>query len=152
MDLKSKKGYALIMALFFVIISAITSLGLYTYAYYVSNQVGIQEPASSRRYYASIGGARYAYILLKDPLVNLKGSPSAAPYVTGGGITTLAHDGETVTLTITSTSALGIDLDLMGNETLTITIQEYDPVNPPDPLKDPAWAPGNYKLTSGLTP
>lgn len=128
------------MAILFMIASAIASLGMYTYAYHVSKQIAIQEPAHNRKYYAAIGGARYAYILLDNPTVNLS---STAQDVTSGGITTPAHNGETVTLTIRPTSAnIGPDLNLSGTDTITITITEYN-----DPVSTP-WAENNYMVVT----
>lgn len=138
MNLKSKKGYALVLAILFMIISAITSVGLYTYAYHVSKQIAIEEPVHNRKYYASIGATRYAYILLENPKVNLG---PAAQYVTSGGITTDEHDGENVVLSITpSIAGIGADLNLIGNDSITITILEYN-----DPVSTP-WSENNYMV------
>jgi len=67
MNLKSKKGYALVMALLFVIILAISSLGLYRSVEYLAKEIRIKETKHIRGYYYGIAGLRYAAILLRDP-------------------------------------------------------------------------------------
>jgi len=137
-----KEGIVLALALYFIIIAAITSFGIYAYSSYIVEQVKINKSSFTRGYYYAIAGGRYMYVLLGDPLNKLKGpTPGpAAPYVTSGGITTLPHDGETVTLTITPGSALGTDLKLNSNELITILIEEWKTGS--------AWTDGNYRVTT----
>ena len=70
---------------------------------------------------------------------------TASPYVTSGGITTLQHDGETVTLFFSNGSSnFSTDINLYGNDELTITVTEYN-IN--YPALTP-WAVDNYQLTA----
>ncbi len=126
MRISHKKGFVLALAIYFMILAAITSVGMYAYAGYIMREVGIGKKASVRGYYCAVAGARYAYILLKDPVAKL--GPTS-PYVTSNGITTLEHNGEIVTLTIGQSSGLGQDLLLYGDDALTVTVEEnsYNP-------------------------
>ena len=143
-----KKGFILVLAIYFLIIAAITSIGMYAYAYYIARQVWIGKMTSTRGYYCAVAGARYAYILLKDPLDYLMTPNGHLPdpniTITGGSITTLPHNGETVTFTITPGSTLWLDLNMQGNDTLTVTIEEWN-----TGITD--WTDGNYRVTATFT-
>lgn len=67
MNIKSKKGYALIMAIIFIIILAISSIALYNSVTHVGRDLKIKEKRYVRGYYATIAGLRYASILLRNP-------------------------------------------------------------------------------------
>lgn len=67
MNVKSKKGYALALAMIFVILLSISGLTLFTYTEYLVKEVRIQETGSIKGHYAAIAGLRYAAILLRDP-------------------------------------------------------------------------------------
>ena len=133
--ISDKKGFVLALAIYFVILAVITSIGLYTYSGYIVREAGIAKEVSVRGYYCAVAGVRYASILLKNPTTNLK---KGSPYVTSGEITTLAFNGETVTLTINQGSSLGQDLLLSGNDSLIVTITEYNTGAP--------WAPNSYQV------
>ena len=141
MNMISKKGSILVLVLFFAVLSMIASAGLYFFAYHLSREVIVSE-SSMRKYYAAVAGSRYGYILLKDPVGNLDpGAASHDPNITGGGLSTVAHDGETVTLTITPTSAFGRNIGLRNGETLTVLIKEWD-------TGVTEWDDGNYNVRS----
>ena len=61
----NKNGSVLIMAIIFVIVAIITSIGLYGSAYYAFKTHGMDDVKRARGYYAALGGIRYATILLK---------------------------------------------------------------------------------------
>ena len=71
MVIKSKKGYALILAMVFLIILGISSIGLYTSTTHFARETGVEEVLYTRGYYASIAGLRLAATLLEDPTANL---------------------------------------------------------------------------------
>jgi hypothetical protein len=75
----SKKGYALIMALYFIIISAITSVVIYAYSYHISKEVSVSEVDYQKGYYAAVSALRYMSILLKDPHGNFDFSDTGGP-------------------------------------------------------------------------
>lgn len=105
MKLGSKKGFALAMALYFVVITGITSIGIYTYAFYVARESAVEGPGSIRGYYMAIAGLRYAAILLKDPTANF--NFNNGPVTLSGQAYTDFED----------------NLGLSGNETLTVTVE-----------------------------
>ena len=133
-----KKGFVLALAIYFVILATITSVGIYAYSEYIMREAGIGKVSSTRGYYCSVAGARYAYILLQN-------QTSA----TGFGFVTAAMNSETKTLTIgPSSTGLGHDLNLSGNDTLTITAQECTATGS-NPDNDPNWNLANpYKVTA----
>ena len=67
MKIKSKKGFALAMAIMFLIILMISSIGLYLSTEFLAKETRGQEIEYIRGYYAAMAGLRYAYILLRDP-------------------------------------------------------------------------------------
>ena len=69
MNIKSKKGYALVMASIFIIILAISSIALYNSVTHVGRDLKVKEKRYVRGYYATIAGLRYASILLRNPNV-----------------------------------------------------------------------------------
>ena len=110
-----KKGFILALALYFVILATITSVGIYAYSEHIVREARIGKTSSARGYYCSVAGARYAYILLQNPETNFGFNK---PGRTG-------FDGETYTFTIgPSSTGLGHDLNLSGNDTITITVTE----------------------------
>ncbi len=135
MKIKPNKGFALAIAIYFMIFCLITSIWLYSISYYITNEVRVQEASSVRGYYTSMAALRYAYILLKDPVTNF-------------GFLTPAHNGEPKTITVLKTSPLGIDLRLGGNDALSITavegksgVTDHDFPNRKD---------GEYKVTASF--
>ena len=116
-NISHRRGYALIMALAFIIIACITSVGIYSYSLSIVREVRIEKKAATRSYYCSVAGARYAQIALKDP-----------KDVTKFGFTDTTFNGEIKTITITGHAAgtLGADLNFSGNDTLTITATEIN--------------------------
>lgn len=78
MNIKCKKGYALIAVMVFVIISTIASFALYVSVENLTKEIRIQEVGYIRGYYAAIAGLRYAAILLRDPEGNLEFTNSGA--------------------------------------------------------------------------
>ena len=155
MRVKSNKGQILAIVIFFIIVSVITSVALYYWAFSISKEVAIQSPEHMRNYYAAVAGQRFAAILLKDPETNLNDGPQLpAPIsytIDGGttgeggrmGITTLPHNGETVTLRIPHGSSFGTDIKLGNNKTMFIEIKEYDPEN----AANTPWTANEYNVT-----
>lgn len=115
MKLKSKKGFALAYVMYFIIIAAITSVGVYSHACYLSKETAVRKPVSLRSYYAAIAAQRYVLILLKNP--------TAEPL----SLQTAAFDGESVIRDITD--SLRQPLGLKTNEHITVTITEKGPGN-----------------------
>jgi hypothetical protein len=112
MRLSSKKGYIMAMAIYYVIIAALTSVGVYSYAYYISKEIKVDDVSHIKGYYSGMGGLRYASILLRDPTSATGFGFSANP----------PPAGQSRTITIASTTAvIGADLGLTGRNTLTIT-------------------------------
>ena len=118
-NISRKSGYALMLALLFVIVAAITSFGIYSYSEYIARDVRIAKKITTKGYYYSVAGARHAMILLKDSVANF-------------GFSTEAFNGEVKTITITGSAAgtLGADLGFSGSDTLKITAREYNPALP----------------------
>lgn len=110
MRIRSKKGFALAYTMYFVMLAAIASIGVYSHAYYLSKEAQIQKPASLRGYYAAIAAERYAAILLKNP--------TAEPLA----FTDEAFNGESRSVPIPS--ELKQALELKDNESLTVTVTE----------------------------
>ena len=116
MNLISRKGFVLPIVIFFIILSFITSIGLYAACYYISKEIAIDEPNYIRGYYAALAGARYAYILLRDPTS-----------VTGFHFDTTWSAGESRTLYIHSDQNHGAfknNIGLRDNDALIITATE----------------------------
>src|SRR3989338_4375536 len=67
----SRRGAILIIIMIFMVIVAITSLGLYNYIYNLFKAQGMVEVERIRGYYAAFGGLHYARVLLRDPVGNL---------------------------------------------------------------------------------
>lgn len=136
MNISRNNGYAIMAALLFVIIAAITSVGIYAYSGYIAREVRINKNSAARGYYYSVAGARYAQILLKDPATNF-------------GFSTTAFNGEAKTVTVTGSAAgtLGADLNFSGNDTLTIKASEY---NAGDPSSTP-WEVNSYQVETSFT-
>lgn len=83
MNIKNKKGYALIMAIIFIIILAISSIALYNSVTHVGRDLKIKEKRYVKGYYAAIAGLRYASILLRNP---------AALTFNGNNVCTVSQD------------------------------------------------------------
>jgi len=66
MNIKSTKGYALVMAIIFMIILGVSSVVLYNSIAHVGKGLKVKERQYVRGYYATIAGLRYASILLRD--------------------------------------------------------------------------------------
>lgn len=108
MNIKSQKGFALGFAVFFVVLAAISSVAMYSAAFYLSNEVTVKDLNSVRGQYISMAGLRYAKILLKDPVANFGST---------------VNDGQPHTLTFSpgDGKSLTSDLSLTGNDSLKIT-------------------------------
>ncbi|MDP2929213.1 MAG: hypothetical protein Q8O01_04025 [Candidatus Omnitrophota bacterium] len=118
-----KRGFVLIMATLFIVIAVVASVGIYSYSEYIVHEVRTEKKAAAKSYYCAVAGARYAQIVLKNPMD-----------VARFGFTTAAFNGETKTMTITGHAAgtLGEDLDFRGNDTLTITATEINTTDNPN--------------------
>jgi len=132
-NISHKSGFVLIMATLFIVIAVVASVGIYSYSEYIVHEVRTEKKAAAKSYYCAVAGARYAQILLKNPVANF-----------GSGITDTAFNGEIGTKTITgrATGTLGEDLNFSGNDTLTITATEY---NTATPASTP-WEVNNYQV------
>jgi hypothetical protein len=161
-NISRKNGFALALAIYFMILAAITSIGVYAYSSYIVREAKIDKGASVRGYYAVVAGARLAYILLKDPqtfLVTNKSYVTTKPgYST---LTTPQHDGQKVFLTINPSSTyngLGYELELRSGEKLEVTVEEYnsadhaimDEYNTDNP-SSPQWTPDHYRVIATFT-
>ena len=136
-NISYKRGYVLLMALLFIIIAVITSIGIYAYSGYIAREVRIDKRTATRSYYYSVAGARYAQILLKDPMA-----------AGGFGFSSEAFDGEEKSVAITGNAAgtLGGDLGFSGADTLTITATEYT-AGPPAS----SWEANSYEVKTLFT-
>ena len=115
MNIRSQEGFALGFAIFFVVLAAISSVAMYSAAFYLSNEVTAKDVDSVRGHYISMAGIRYAKILLKDPIAGFGFSSDPPP---NGQIRTLTFspgDGKSFTS----------DLGLTGNDLLTVTATYY---------------------------
>lgn len=126
MKLRSKKGYALAYTMYFILLAAVTSVGVYNHAYYISKEAHVQKPVSLRGYYAAIAAERYAAILMKNPQANFGFDAE--------------FNGETVTIGLPE--ALRQDLCLRSSEDLAITVTEYNSTSP----QETPWAPNTYEV------
>ena len=64
----NKKGFILIVVAIFLVVAAITALGLYNSVYFVSKTQGIDEVKRIRGYYAASSGLSYANVILMNPV------------------------------------------------------------------------------------
>ncbi|MCX5666867.1 MAG: hypothetical protein NTY34_00920 [Candidatus Omnitrophica bacterium] len=138
MNIRSGKGFALAMAIYFMLVCLISSIALYTTSYYLTKEVVIQEESSTRGYYAALAGLRYADMALKD----LAAAP--APKFAFGSA---AHNGEISTINISKATVIGQEIGLDDNDVLTITATEWSSAAPTDP-DFPNWADGEYRVTA----
>lgn len=130
MNIKSQKGFALGLAISFVVLAAISSVAMYGAAFYLSNEVAVKDVDSIKGHYISMAGLRYANILLKNPT-------TAQP--AGFGFSSIPSDGESHTLTYSpGDGSLGTDLNLTGNDLLTVTATYYS-------------ATGSYTVSASFT-
>lgn len=114
MNIKSQKGFALGFAIFFVVLAAISSVAMYSAAFYLSNEVTVKDLNSVRGHYISMAGIRYAKILVKYPMT--------APPAGFGFTSDPPPNGESRPLTFSpGDGRLGTDLSLTGNDLLTVT-------------------------------
>ena len=67
MNIKHTKGYALVMAIIFMIILSVSSIVLYNSVTHVGRELKIKEKQYVKGYYAAVAGLRYASIVLRDP-------------------------------------------------------------------------------------
>ena len=119
MNIRSQKGFALGFAIFFVVLAAISSIAMYSSAFYLSNEATMKDLNSVRGHYISMAGLRYAKILLKTPTTDqpagfdFSGDPPP--------------DGESRTLTFSPGDGKSFtsDLSLTGNDLLTVTATYY---------------------------
>lgn len=143
MDIKSKKGFVLAMAIMFTIIAMMLSIGLYTSVEHVVKETKLHEREYVKGHYAAIAGLRYAAILLRNP-VSLFGDTDhdGEAYVVVGD----EHDPNFGTGNPTTEDFFqDIGAGLIGNTPLTITITEYDPLNP-------EWTQDEYQVTAAWNP
>ena len=112
MNIRSQKGFALGFAIFFVVLAAISSIAMYSSAFYLSNEVTVKDLNPVRGHYISVAGLRYAKILLKEPVANF------GPNVNDG----LPH---TLTFQPGDGKSFTSDLSLTGNDLLTVTATYY---------------------------
>jgi len=131
-----RRGFALVLALVFIVVACITSIAVYSYSLHIVRNVRIEKKAATRSYYYCVAGARYAQILLKDPVANF-------------GFTDEAFNGETRTITRTGNTAgsLGADLGFNSSDTLTIKATEYDTGNP----TSTPWQVNSYQIDVSFT-
>ncbi len=66
--MNNRRGFAIVMAMIFLIVAAIASLGLYNSVYFVNKAQGIDEVRRIRGHYAASAGLSYASVILKDPV------------------------------------------------------------------------------------
>ena len=118
MNIRSQKGFALGFAIFFVVLAAISSVAMYSSAFYLSNEVTVKDLNSVKGHYISVSGLRYAKILLR--------SPTTAPPA-GFGFSGTPSGGESHTLTFQPGDGKSFtsDLSLTGNDLLTVTATYY---------------------------
>lgn len=115
MNIKSQKGFALGFAIFFVVLAAISSIAMYSAAFYLSNEVTVKDMDSVRGQYISMAGLRYGKILLRSPT-------TAPPAGFGFSGNPLTDNGVSKTLTFSpGDGSLGTNLSLTGNDSLTVT-------------------------------
>lgn len=99
MNIRSRNGFALVLALILVIILSIAGISLYFAAEHIVTETKVKQVQYIRGYYRNIAALRYATILLRDPdAVFDGGTPAineAARFSLNGG-----HD---FTLDITAT-------------------------------------------------
>lgn len=146
MRLKSNKGSALIMAMFFITICVITSVGIYAHAFHLSKETSIVDTDRLKDYYSGLAGVRYAYILLNDPVNNFTPAVISGATITGG-ITTLSHDNhESVVVEFGSGSSLAQKIGLAEGKKLTVTIEEWDSAKAAA-YGDLQWVDGTYRVT-----
>lgn len=68
MDITSKKGYTLMLAVLSLIILTVIGFGLYAFVEHFAKESKLQETGHIKGYYAALSGLRYARAeLLKDP-------------------------------------------------------------------------------------
>lgn len=126
-----RSGYILLMVMFFVVVSLISALTIGSYVTHITREFVINEKKSSQAYYTAVAGARYAYILLKDPVANF-------------GFIDADLNGETPkSITISNSSQFGRDMHLDDNDVMTIKVEEWD-----EDITE--WPEGNYKVTVTL--
>ncbi|MDO8536038.1 MAG: hypothetical protein Q7S30_03400 [Candidatus Omnitrophota bacterium] len=135
-DISRKKGFVLAIAIYFVLLVAITSIGIYSYSEHIVREASVDKGAFTRGYFSAISGARYAYILLQDPKTNFGFD----------GVGHLGFDGETYTLTISPgpLGSIGSDLNLTANDRVIVVIKEYDKNNP---VSTP-WDANSYQVNA----
>lgn len=114
MNIKSQKGFALGLAISFVVLAAISSVAMYSAAFYLSNEVAVKDVDSVRGHYISMAGVRYANILLKNPTL---AQPAGFGFTSDPppnleNQTLLFYPGD---------GSLGTDLNLTGNDLLAVT-------------------------------
>lgn len=127
MDLKSKKGYVLTIAIVFTIVLITASIGLYSSVRYSIIGTKRNETEYIKGYYATLAGLRYAALVLKDPVNNCYFTPE--------------HNGEICVLDGTELGSnffLDIDVD---PQKLQIVIKEWD-------LGETGWNDGEYYITA----
>jgi len=108
-DIKSRRGYILALAIIFMVVMAIVSIGMYAQAVYSTKEVRVDEVGQTRGYYAGVAALRYASILLRDPVALFGDEPDPGDSVTRS----LWNDYNTV--------ARDIGLDSRHDVLLTVT-------------------------------
>jgi len=113
MRLSFKKGYILAMAMYFMIIAAIMSVGIYAYAYYISKETTLDEINRIKGYNAAMGALRYTWILMGDPVANF------------GFITPEANGEIAIKHVLADYPVLAADLGLQPPHDVTIKVTEW---------------------------
>ena len=67
MNMKSEKGYVLIMAVTLVIILLAASVGFYASVRYLATEIGIEDIKYMKGYYAALAALRFAEDLVSNP-------------------------------------------------------------------------------------
>lgn len=113
-----KRGSILIIVMIFVLVTAITSIGLYNAVYNVNKIEGISEVHKVQSYYAAMAGLRYAAVLLKDPELIL-----------GAGNVPVGKNSSGTIFTTNSTLANQLGLTAARDVAISITLRsdgQYD--------------------------
>jgi len=105
-NIRSKKGYVLPIAIFFVVLAALTSIGIYANGYFVTREIRVDEVSYVRGYFLSVAALRYAYIRLQDP-------------------SSLTFTNHVATLNDAGYTTFKTNIGLSGNENLVVTIERW---------------------------
>ena len=121
MNIRSKKGFVLPMVIFFVVLAALTSIGIYTSGYFVTKELRVEEVSYVKGYFICVAALRYTYVRLQEQL-NFVGY-------------SFTFDDTDLDYTKFKTN-----IGLTANEILTITIKEY--------YSGCGWNQGEYQVSA----